>query len=212
MNEKVTIAAFDFDGTITTKDSLWPFLKYTVPHGKLYLLTALLSPILVLGALHIIPRGKAKEIYVGTLFRGIRYNKFNETGRTFGRSEELEKLVRPETLKLIKQHQEAGHLVTIVSASLEEYLWGWGAKHDIECVLATGLSDGKKGIVNGKFYYPNCKGKEKVRRLKFLIKEENATYLYAYGDSPSDSYMLNLADEGFMWNGNEFLPYAKKGK
>ncbi|WP_257292907.1 haloacid dehalogenase-like hydrolase, partial [Endozoicomonas sp. ONNA1] len=45
--EGAVVAFFDFDGTLTTGDTLMPFLKYVLGRRKYYAKLFLVSPILV---------------------------------------------------------------------------------------------------------------------------------------------------------------------
>ena len=61
MREKHTIAAFDFDGTITTKDTLFDFVKFHVGSKNFYKGLIFLSPILILYKLGFIRNDIAKQ-------------------------------------------------------------------------------------------------------------------------------------------------------
>ena len=61
---KKIIAFFDFDGTITTKDSLLEFIRFYHGDIKTILGILILSPILVLYKMKIIPNYKAKELKI----------------------------------------------------------------------------------------------------------------------------------------------------
>lgn len=45
---KRTVAVFDFDGTLTTKDTLLEFIKFSCGTGKFYFVFLLYIPLLVL--------------------------------------------------------------------------------------------------------------------------------------------------------------------
>ena len=47
------VYAFDFDGTLTTKDTLLAFIRYAKGTGKTILGALLFSPILILMRLHL---------------------------------------------------------------------------------------------------------------------------------------------------------------
>jgi phosphatidylglycerophosphatase C len=53
----------------------------------------------------------------------------------------------------------------------------------------------KDGRVTGRFLTKNCSGKEKVRRIAERYDLESFDHIYAYGDTPGDKAMLDLADE-----------------
>ena len=56
------LALFDFDGTITTNDSLIKFIRFAVGDTKTLFGMILLSPMLILYKLKLIPNYRAKEM------------------------------------------------------------------------------------------------------------------------------------------------------
>lgn len=55
------IYAFDFDGTLTTKDTLIEFIRFSKGRVRLFLGFLLFSPLLILMKLHLYPNWKAKQ-------------------------------------------------------------------------------------------------------------------------------------------------------
>jgi phosphoserine phosphatase len=51
--------------------------------------------------------------------------------------------------------------------------------------------------VTGRFLTRNCSGKEKVRRIEEQYDVKSFGYIYAYGDTPGDKAMLDLANERY---------------
>ena len=64
-----SIAFFDFDGTITSKDTLIEFIRFTVGDFKFIKGIILLSPILILFKLNLIKNDKAKEKMFSYFFK-----------------------------------------------------------------------------------------------------------------------------------------------
>ena len=52
------------------------------------------------------------------------------------------------------------------------------------------------------FESPNCKGEEKVRRIRQEFGDISGLYVTAYGDSEGDRPMLDLADRA-VWVGRK---------
>ena len=71
MSTGKTIAFFDFDGTITTQDTMFVFFKYAKGTWMYYFYVLLLSPVFVLFKLKLLPGQIAKEISLIVLFKGI---------------------------------------------------------------------------------------------------------------------------------------------
>jgi phosphoserine phosphatase len=63
-------------------------------------------------------------------------------------------------------------------------------------LIATKL-EMKDGRVTGRFLTRNCSGEEKVRRIEEQYDVKSFGYIYAYGDTPGDKAMLDLANERY---------------
>lgn len=196
MDKKRTIAAFDFDGTITTRDSLLPFLFFT--HGILQSLFYffLLLPILVGFLLGFVKRQTAKEAILKKFYKNTFYKELKGKAEKYS-SSKLHDLVRPEALERIHWHQNQGHCCVIISASVSLYLKPWGKSVGIEEVISSKLEVTEEGIITGKLQSSNCWGKEKVKRLEKLFGPKVNYTLYAYGDSQGDKPLLDIADYAF---------------
>lgn len=188
------IAFFDFDGTITTKDSLPDFIKFAIGKPKYYLGLCLLSPILLAYVLKLLPNHIAKEKMISYYFKGWSEKNFQTVADEYA-AHQIEKIVRPKALEKLRWHQEQGHKVVIVSASMKSWLKQWCDAHNVE-LISTQLEI-KQGKLTGRFATKNCHGKEKVNRIKEQYPLQDYSYIYAYGDSSGDKDMLKLANEAF---------------
>lgn len=188
------IALFDFDGTMTTSDSLKDFIQYALGTPKYYLGLLTLSPVLIAYSLKIISNSSAKEKLVTHFFKGWDINQFTELADRFS-FEKIDKVTRPKALEKIKWHQEKGHTVVIVSATMECWLKVWCDKNELD-LIATKL-DVIDSKLTGKFATKNCYGIEKVNQVKNFYNLDLYDYIYAYGDSNGDKELLALADESF---------------
>jgi len=188
------LALFDFDGTLTTKDSLPDFIKYAVGASSYYFGLLMLSPFLIAYVFKLIPNDIAKEKLIAHFFKGWEYLNFQHIADTYA-LEQIDKIIRASVMKRLNWHQDQGHKVVIVSASIECWLEQWCKKQHIE-LIATRLEiiDGK---LTGRFATSNCHGEEKVRRIKERYNLAEFDYIYAYGDTKADSAMLAMADEAY---------------
>lgn len=187
---KQTIAFFDFDGTITTKDTMFEVIRYQKGSGALYLGFLLLSPLLVLFKLKLVSSHTMKEIFLRYFFKGAAVSTFREKCAAFCR-ERLPALIRPGALAAIKEHQEKGHQVVIVTASAQDWVGPWCEKINITCI-ATQL-EVKDEQLTGNILGLNCNGDEKVCRIKNEYDLELFENIFAYGDSSGDKAMLAIA-------------------
>lgn len=193
---KRTIAAFDFDGTLTTRDTLPLFIIHAKGWRCFMSGMVRLTPMLCRYLLGIIPNSEAKQRLFAHFFKGMPYKDFCFYGNTF--SDKIEKTLISKGISLLKQHLEQGHSVCIVSASIKEWIQPWANRYGVDKVIATQVETDENGILTGRFLSPNCNGKEKVRRLLEEEPDRESYYLYAYGDSKGDIPMLEFADKGYM--------------
>ena len=188
------LALFDFDGTITTKDSMVEFILYAVGRRAYYLGLFKLSPILVAYKLKLYPNDKAKEKFLAHFFKKMEIKRFQELIIGYS-SNEIDKIVRKKAIEKIYWHKKQGDKVVVISASIECWLKPWCDRQNIR-LIATKLEilDGK---FTGKFSTKNCYGEEKVNRIRESYHMEEYSHIYAYGDSNGDRELLALADESF---------------
>ena len=66
----MNLALFDFDGTLTSKDSLPDFIQYAVGKPTYYFGLLLLSPVLFSYLIGIIRNDVAKKKLIGRYFKG----------------------------------------------------------------------------------------------------------------------------------------------
>ncbi len=188
------IALFDFDGTITTDDSLIKFIRYAKGDMQTALGMLWLSPMLIVYKLKLIPNYKAKQMMLSYFFKGINEENFKEVANEYSLNH-IKTILRPKAMEKIEWHKEQGHKVILVSASIECWLKPWCNENNLD-LIATKL-EMIDGIVTGKFLTKNCYGIEKANRVQEVYNLSDYDYIYAYGDSRGDKELLELADESF---------------
>ena len=193
---KPVVAAFDFDGTLTRRETLLPFLLYT--HGAVTVArhAILLSPTLAGYALGLIDNGVAKERVFVRCFAGMGMKELQQQGVRFA-SNVLPGLLRDESMQRFVWHKQQGHRCVVISASLELYVRPWAEKAGFDDVIATRLETLEDGRVTGRLSGANCFGIEKVNRLRALLGAREDYFLYAYGDSRGDRELLSFADYAY---------------
>jgi phosphatidylglycerophosphatase C len=188
------LALFDFDGTITKKDSFFEFIKYYKGLRRFYTGLIFLSPFLLLYKAGIIKNWWTKELVFTFFFKNEPYGNFKKRCKEFS-SNVIPELINPAALVSIKTHIKNGDRVIIVTASFEDTLIDWCKSMQVELVGTKILT--KEDLVTGKIDGKNCYGIEKVTRLNQFIDIGQFTEIYAYGDSKGDLPMLALADHKF---------------
>jgi phosphatidylglycerophosphatase C len=188
------LVLFDFDGTITTKDTLIEFVLFY--RGRLQYLFGMLmlAPILALYATKLIPNWKAKQHFLSRYFKGEKISDFNSTCLEFS-TKVLPSLVRPQAIEAIEEYRKQNATVAVVSASAENWVKPWCDKNGLIC-LATKL-EVKDGTITGKLNGRNCYGDEKVCRVKETFNLSDYQEVIAFGDSSGDKEMLELATHRF---------------
>ncbi len=187
---QMTIAFFDFDGTISKGDSFALFLRFILGR-KFYVKLAQNLPILLLYKLGFISNSSVKERILASCIKGMEIDKFSAYCKDF--LPNLQSICKDSALQKIAWHKAQGHKVAIVSASFEEYLGFLAQKLEID-LIATKMEVVDLRIT-GRFATPNCYGTQKVARIKARYNLANFTQIYAYGDTKGDKAMLGLASE-----------------
>ncbi|MDR2928341.1 MAG: HAD-IB family hydrolase [Cytophagaceae bacterium] len=178
------IAAFDFDKTITVKDSFTDFLFYSFGYAKVIVRLFIIVPAILLPLfLRMITRERAKQCVFSFFFKGMSVDSFNHLCN--GYSKRISAIVSAEAMNRICWHRKRGDDVVIVSASIINWIRAWAKQNGIEQVIGT-EPEVKNGILTGKFATPNCKGEEKVTRFLKIYPDRTLYTLYAYGDSKGD--------------------------
>lgn len=192
---KKVIAFFDFDGTVTNKDSLLEFIKYSKGALAFYKGFIINIHYLIAYKMKIITNQKAKEKIISHFFGGMTFDAFQELCNRFSR-EKIPQLIRPGALFEIKKLLQNGVKIVIVSASPENWIQDWANEMHAD-LIATKLVQ-TDNIITGKIDGVNCHGQEKVARIKEKYILENFNEILAYGDSSGDKPMLALAHKRYM--------------
>lgn len=187
---KKEIAFFDFDGTITTKDTLLEFIKFSKGRLRFYVGFLLNAPYLIAYKLKIISNHSAKEKILHFFFANTSIEDFKKYCNDFS-DNALPKLLRPKAIEEIKRLQQNNIIVVVVSASPENWIEEWANKNRLQ-LIASRL-DVKEGRLTGKISGKNCHGDEKVCRIREVFNLSEYNIVAAYGDSKGDKPMLRLA-------------------
>ncbi|MEQ1587507.1 MAG: HAD family hydrolase [Cyclobacteriaceae bacterium] len=188
-----TLVLFDFDGTITRKDTLFVFIKYYSGERKYLTGMVILSPILLLRLLKIISSQQAKEVVLTWFFKGEDVDKFDKICADF--SSKIDQLVRPKALAELKRYKDNDATLAVVTASADNWVAPWCNKNGIVC-LATNLEVVKKKLT-GKIDGKNCNGVYKKNKILSYFNLNSFDQIIAYGDTVGDLDMLALAHTRF---------------
>jgi len=193
---KPVVAAFDFDGTLTYRDTLFPFLLHAAGAATFARHLFVLAPTLAAYGLGLMRNDIAKQRVLARFFAGAAPEAVRDQAAQFA-EHQLPKLIRPEAMRRFDWHKKQGHRCIVISASLDLYVRHWALKMGFDDVIASHLETRADGRVSGNLSGGNCFGGEKVRRLDALLGPRNGYTLYAYGDSRGDRELLSVADYAY---------------
>ena len=186
------IVAFDFDGTLTIRDSFTEFLRWRAGRGGWALGLVRLAPAVATYA-HDRDRGRIKAASVREFLKGVPRAELEvEAGRFADRV--WDRFMRPDALKVWNDWGQRGAHRVIVTASPETTVAPFARRLGADALLGTPLVFDADDRVTGAFASPNCRGEEKVRRLR-AVYGDDIRLAAAYGDTSGDAEMLAIADE-----------------
>jgi phosphatidylglycerophosphatase C len=189
------IVAFDFDGTLTVRDSYTAFLKWRTPAAAW-----------VLGGIRLIPaalaylahrdRGRIKEQATKVYLAGVSRERLEADARAFAEAHSRS-LLRPDAVAAWKNWRRERVRLIIVTASPDVVVAPFARGLGADDILGTPLAYDQRGRVTGAFASPNNRGPEKVVRMKAAYGD-NLRVRAAYGDTGGDTEMLAIAEEPYF--------------
>jgi phosphatidylglycerophosphatase C len=181
-----TVAAFDFDGTLTRRDTLLRFLASVVGWPRVAAALGVHA--------HRLARDRdvAKERLLVHLLAGRPDDELRRAGHAYAQTIRIE----PHMRERLAWHRQQGHDIVIVSAALDLYLDEVARSLGVEHTLCTTLEVDAEGRCTGRLLGGNCRGPEKAKRLRTYLGDarDGDLVLWAYGDSRGDHEMLAMAD------------------
>jgi len=200
--KRPVLAVFDFDGTLTTADSLGAFLHLHL--GTMAWGWALVrqSPMLMAYVLGRVPNHQAKAALLQQTLQGASADLLEESAQRLV-TRWLPRHLNPWAWDRLQSHQQAGHTCVLLSASLDVYLGAVARALNIPHLICTGLAM-QDGRCSGRMSTPNCHGEEKWHRLQAWFAQQGqpreSWELHAYGDTRGDLPVLRQADQAW-WRG-----------
>jgi phosphatidylglycerophosphatase C len=184
------IVAFDFDGTLTTRDSFTAFLAWKA--GPLAYFTGLvgLVPHIAAYAFHR-NRGRLKAAAIARFLGGMSSETLSEAAEAFA-MQHAQSMFRPDAVQAWRNWRAQGCVMVIVTASPELTIQPFARGLGADLLIGTRLAVDDFGRITGKLQTPNCRGPEKVRRLQDVFGDD-VTLAAAYGDTSGDREMLRIA-------------------
>lgn len=191
-----TIAAFDFDGTLTYRDTLFPFLRSCVGNLNAYKKILHLLPEFLAYGLNFYSRQMIKESVLTAFLSHVSQEQLYFEGERFA-CQQLPKLLKPNGINKLEWHLKQGHPCFLVTANIPFQIKSWADKMGFQQIVTSRCEITAQGTLTGKLIGLNCWGPEKARRLAELLGPRENYILYAYGDSRGDKELLEMADFPF---------------
>ena len=195
------LAVFDLDGTITRRDTLWPYLTGFLRHhpGRLPRLL-LATPTVLAFLLGRGDRGALKGALIHHVLGGLRGAEILAWSELF-----VPQLVKnglfAEALAAIAEQRGRGAYLVLLSASVDLYVPLVGKSLGFDEIISSRVLWETDGRLNGRLDGPNCRGAEKVRQLQQLLEHRRPSGSAAYGNSDADLLHMALVEEGIYVNG-----------
>jgi phosphatidylglycerophosphatase C len=183
---------FDFDGTLTNKDTMFLFLKFYNPK-KYYFSLIKYAPLFAMLKFKMIDAEKVKQYFIAALLKNESQANLAARAEAFYEAYH-HKIIRPAAKDFLQKLDLKQNKAYIVSASLDIWVAPF-AQHFGFGLLAT-KADFEAGKYTGFFASKNCNGPEKVKRIKAEINVEDFDKIIAFGDTNGDKAMLAFANEG----------------
>lgn len=184
------VVAFDFDGTLTTRDSFTAFLAWRAGPLRYALGLLRLAPALVLYLLGR-DRGRLKAAAVREFLAGLSPARLADDAEAFAQSR-LAALVRPDALIAWTSWKTSGAAMLIVTASPEILVEPFARRLGADGLIGTRLKIDENGRLTGALDGENCRGAEKARRIGVQFGTD-IVLAAAYGDTGGDREMLRMA-------------------
>ncbi|WP_296599542.1 HAD-IB family hydrolase [Phenylobacterium sp.] len=189
------IVAFDFDGTLTVRDSYTAFLKWRTP-GAAWIVGGLkLVPAAIAYLFHR-DRGRIKAAATKVFLAGVSRERLEADARRFAELHSRS-LLRPDAVIAWKRWRKERVRLVIVTASPDLVVAPFARGLGADDLLGTPLAFDERDRVTGAFASPNCRGPEKVTRLRAAFGDD-LRIRAAYGDTGGDTEMLAVAEEPYF--------------
>lgn len=188
----MNLALFDFDGTLTTRETYADFMRHAVSPLRRALGTPLFAPMLAGYKLGLVSGNRIRRHVAAFGLRGASATHVHATGTRFA-AEHIPPLLRMDAMQRLAWHKAQGDTVVLVSGGLDFYLAPWCRTHGIE--LLCSRMETRGDCLTGHYLGAQCVGEEKARRVRERFDLAAYEQCHAHGDSDEDLAMLALAQQ-----------------
>lgn len=197
-NNKIkNLALFDFDGTISTKNSFKEFLIFVHNKPLFYFKIIKLLPYFLTFKLRISNPKTIKVKLITEFLKGITEEEYKRLCIEFFNSKNFKNIIKYKAIESLVYHKQQNNKIIIVSASIEGWLKHFCEEWNIE-LISTKIEI-KENIITGNILGLNCFGENKVKLIEEKCNLKEYKNIYVYGDSIGDKEMLKLASKGLSF-------------
>lgn len=196
------LALFDFDGTLCTKDSFTGFIFYSQSKRHILRQGLKILPWIQGYYLNMYPAHAMRPKLYRAMFSNSDAMDIHDLAQNY--AQDLMQHLNPQLLKQLQQHQQLGHKVALVSASVDLYLKPVCSLLGIDLICSE--VEVKNLKITGSYLTEDCSGEQKRKRILAKYNLHEFESVYAYGNSNEDLAMLDLADHRFMVGEDQTLP------
>ena len=186
----MNLALFDFDGTISARDSYLLFTR-SLGQKRFFIGCLALFPWIIGYFSGIYPNSAMKEDFLHHFYKNRAWADLRLLAERFC-AETVPAILRPQAMDRLHWHQHRGDAIAVVSATPRLILEPWCRNLGVD-IIATELETSAEGRITGKIDGDNCWGEEKARRIRSRYDLLAYGEVFAYGDSSGDLPMLELA-------------------
>lgn len=183
---------FDFDGTLTYKDTMFMYLKF-YDSAKFRVQFIRHIPLFILLKLKLAETEKVKKSFIGSILKGQTQEKIEKKAKQFF-EQNYPQIVRENAMDFIQNIDRDNTQSLLVTASLD--IWTKPFAEALQMQLVSTRAEFKNGVFTGNFVGKNCNGIEKLMRIKEEINNSKYDKIIAFGDTSGDKQMLKWANEG----------------
>ncbi len=201
-------AFFDFDGTLTKKNAIEHYLHLISQNLSLINRCFLVVKIFLFIPYYFIIYRINRELFNQVFYRNYRQyscKEMNDRSQKYFQSK-LQHNIFADAKHCIAEHKQQGHLLILVTGSLDFIAKPLADFMGFDAVLATGLKT-KQEYYTGEIKGVSLQGEEKATAIKKIAQELDIdlSQSFAYGDSLSDLAMLETVGNSIVVNPSQKL-------
>lgn len=188
-----TLVLFDFDGTLSKKDTFFQFIYFAKGFWQTNLLLAKNSLFIFLYLIKIRSAEELKIKLLGDFFKNKTKSELIKLGNDFCEEFFRKDSFKKEIFTQLIEFKKTEATIYIVTASVGVWMHPICEKLGVNVLCTELLFENEK--FTGKLATKNCNGIEKANRIKSEIELCNYSHIIAYGNSKGDFEMFKMADQ-----------------